>query len=193
MNISSQKCRHAEPVNEDRFPDEVTYPKQCRRGVCNESTDEATLRIYYRLLKAFENCAQRFGIGIGVSRSDVVLAIEAQLEQDESGATCFVDFRIANGTNGFVKAGQVFFMLSLMPGALPRPRPPYDGLRLHYAPDGVLVHRDPASTPRSFAVYGHGAVASWRHSTRGACLRGDVALRVESSTNTFEKHGPGRI
>ena len=46
--------------------------------------------------------------------ADVVLAVESFYDSDGEGnarSVLFIDLRLANGTNGFVKESQTFFLL----------------------------------------------------------------------------------
>ena len=121
----------ARPTGQDRFPEEVTYSHPCG-GLCANSTDEVTLLLFNRLRRAFCLIAERFGIGRRVACADVILALE--LQGDAEGpviAVAFVDLRLANGSNGFVPAGQTFFVLACDTEDI-ETQLQYRGVRLRY-------------------------------------------------------------
>ena len=85
------------------------------------------------LKKAFATCAQRIGIGRNLPNADVILVAEVYGEVGGPVlAAEFIDFRLANGSNGFVLAGQDVFNLQCKTRIDLTSLGSFEGLRLHY-------------------------------------------------------------
>jgi hypothetical protein len=142
-SVRSKFVEHVQPVAppqniKEVFPKRVTYERHC--GIfCKARTPATTLKCHEMLLAAFESCAQRFGCGASLSRSDVVLAVEVHQCVDQS-PTCvyFVSLPFALRQHGASPSSQVFAMLHRL-GDVTASLESYTGILLRWSQVDALT------------------------------------------------------